>query len=147
MIRTQKDDLIDWRRLLFPWKNALSDTNLIFLSSSSKEWRLHGGAKFFGDLYNGDQDLKSLSAELEALIDQHKVEGLVVGYPFRNPEKSDDGLNVLMFISNLNYTQKFGGLKYTYWDKAFTPKGYLYSGMLLVGAATARGLAPKRHWV
>ncbi|KAK4837461.1 hypothetical protein QYF36_005703 [Acer negundo] len=163
---------------------ALSDTNLIFLSSSSKEWRLHGGAKFFGDLYNGDQDLKSLSAELEALIDQHKVEGLVVGYPFRNPEKSDDGLNVLMFISNLSYTQKFGGLKYTYWDKALTPKqitienhvdlcmnrlgddnllleplvqhqrcaphqmlqGYLYSGMLLVGA-TARGLAPKRHCV
>ncbi|TXG68315.1 hypothetical protein EZV62_003250 [Acer yangbiense] len=163
---------------------ALSDTNLAFLSSSSKEWRLHGSAKLFGDSYNNDKGLISLSAELRALIDQHKVEGLVVGYPFRNPEKSDDGLKALMFISNLNYTQKFGGLKYTYWEKAFTPKeitienhvelcmnrlgcdnllleplvqrqrcaphqmlqGYLYSGMLLVDA-TARGLAPKRHWV
>ncbi|KAK0597752.1 hypothetical protein LWI29_028314 [Acer saccharum] len=72
---------------------ALSDTNLVFLSSSSKEWRLHGGAKLFGDLYHNDQDLKSLSAELEALINQHKVEGLVVGYPFRNQQEKSDYLS------------------------------------------------------
>ncbi|TXG68319.1 hypothetical protein EZV62_003254 [Acer yangbiense] len=105
---------------------ALSDTNLIFLSSSSKEWRLHGGAKLFGDLYHEDQDLKSLSAEVEALVDQHKVEGLVVGYPFRNQqEKSDyvsEGLKTARFINNLSNSLKFGGINFTYWDKTLTPK-------------------------
>ncbi|TXG68322.1 hypothetical protein EZV62_003257 [Acer yangbiense] len=105
---------------------ALSDTNLMFLSSSSKEWMLHGGAKLFGDLYHEDQDLKSLSAEVEALVNQHKVEGLVVGYPFRNQqEKSDyvsEGLKMARFINNLSNLLNFGGINFTYWDKTFTPK-------------------------
>ncbi|KAI9200392.1 hypothetical protein LWI28_007009 [Acer negundo] len=115
---------------------ALSDTNLVFLSSSPKEWKLHGGDKLFSFAYNDDQDLISATAELKALIGEHKVEGLVVGYPFRNQEKSDDGFKTMMFINNLSDTLKFEGLKYTYWENtAFTPKGYLYSGTLLVGAA------------
>ncbi|KAK4860236.1 hypothetical protein QYF36_019684 [Acer negundo] len=102
---------------------ALSDTNLVFLSSSPKEWKLHGGDKLFSFAYNDDQDLISATAELKALIGEHKVEGLVVGYPFRNQEKSDDGFKTMMFINNLSDTLKFEGLKYTYWENtAFTPK-------------------------
>ncbi|KAK4838128.1 hypothetical protein QYF36_011253 [Acer negundo] len=86
-------------------------------------WRLHGGAKLLGVLYHEDQDLKSLSAELEALIDQHKVKGLVVGYPFSNQqEKSDYGLKTARFINNLSNSLNFGGINFTYWDKTITPK-------------------------
>ncbi|KAI9160807.1 hypothetical protein LWI28_011708 [Acer negundo] len=76
-------------------------------------WRLQSDAKLFGDLYHEDQDLKSLSAELEAL------------------EKSDYGLKTARFINNLSNSLNFGGINFTYWDKTITPKGYLHSGVFV----------------